>query len=729
MAVQYIKYTIPFRDVNEQQYKVDIYGDVQNIEDIPATITLLAGNNPLTIDEDTSKDFFTPIRTQTGNLTICTKIPSGGILDISDIMPSNYTERPVVVNRWNESRSEYDIIWCGYLSCDSYNQAYTTIPENIQLALCSVLEVWKSMPYHHNASVISVGELMNQLIHDTYFFQFLQLYTPEDCSDIWDTKINTSIFVEKTEYQDEESTIYKVTGKSFYDILETICTFLGWTAREDGVSIYLQQAQGFGLLEDTETREMADLEWRGTNHQRSIVSGAKSVKVTANLEELDVNTELPELSFGALLESRDNLIDTNYVYTLPSVDVDAFSNITLGKCAADIFLGDDESTFQYKPVEVPELDIRDVIETSIPYAADQSQAVIAYNEYDTETRIYAGAFLTRMEIINYEEHDEHHEDTSDGVYLSLLPGTYQEGQELDPIFEMHSVQAFAAIEEGYLNLDAAFHTFWDMPAIDAVGDPCRFMLELQVGDRYLFWNDSLGKWGWSEQKMQFFPEVSTVVGEHKKFIGDWNDQLDIDEIGGLCIPTYYIEDGIAKNIMGEVVLRIYPQTKRYSVPPVWRNMVFGVFFEKLSITYIPKRSVERTDRSSNVFFDTIQNSFAEKKSIETTLASWLHNNPSPSLLYTADGKAPLQLLNYIKKDGSTEARRPESALLKRMKEYYAASRTILYLEVKHIETSPLPLLRFNGINDGKVYVPMAASRDYQTDTSTITFIECPEEGK
>lgn len=33
------------------------------------------------------------------------------------------------------------------------------------------------------------------------------------------------------------------------------------------------------------------------------------------------------------------------------------------------------------------------------------------------------------------------------------------------------------------------------------------------------------------------------------------------------------------------------------------------------------------------------------------------------------------------------------------------------------------------IIDGKVYIPMAASRDYQTDTSTITFIECPEEGK
>jgi hypothetical protein len=174
MAVQFVKYTIPFRDVNERQYKVDIYGDVQNIEDIPATITLLAGDNPLTIDEDTNKDIFTPIRTKTGNLTICTKIPSGGILDLADIMPSNYIERPVVVNRWNESRSEYDIIWCGYLSCESYNQSYTSTPENIQLSLCSVLEAWKSMPYQHNASVISVSELIDQLIHDTYFFQFMQ---------------------------------------------------------------------------------------------------------------------------------------------------------------------------------------------------------------------------------------------------------------------------------------------------------------------------------------------------------------------------------------------------------------------------------------------------------------------------------------------------------------------------------------------------------------------------
>ena len=83
----------------------------------------------------------------------------------------------------------------------------------------------------------------------------------------------------------------------------------------------------------------------------------------------------------------------------------------------------------------------------------------------------------------------------------------------------------------------------------------------------------------------------------------------------------------------------------------------------------------------------------------------------------------MQTLTYKKADSSTEQRRPESDLLSRMAAYYSQPRTILNLIVEHIDDKPLPLLRYNGLGDGKVYAPMAASRDYQQDVSKINFME------
>ena len=88
----------------------------------------------------------------------------------------------------------------------------------------------------------------------------------------------------------------------------------------------------------------------------------------------------------------------------------------------------------------------------------------------------------------------------------------------------------------------------------------------------------------------------------------------------------------------------------------------------------------------------------------------------------------MKTLPYLTADGeTTKDQRPERNLLDRMQAYYSKPRTILQLPVKHIEDKPLPLLRFNGLNDGKVYAPMAESRDWQTKESKITFIETPEE--
>jgi hypothetical protein len=88
---------------------------------------------------------------------------------------------------------------------------------------------------------------------------------------------------------------------------------------------------------------------------------------------------------------------------------------------------------------------------------------------------------------------------------------------------------------------------------------------------------------------------------------------------------------------------------------------------------------------------------------------------------------PITTLLYTKRDNTTEARRPEVDLLNRLAAYYGAARQRLELEVSHPTAAPLPLLKLNGINDGKVYLPLSESRDWQTNVCKLTCFEVPEE--
>ena len=133
-----------------------------------------------------------------------------------------------------------------------------------------------------------------------------------------------------------------------------------------------------------------------------------------------------------------------------------------------------------------------------------------------------------------------------------------------------------------------------------------------------------------------------------------------------------------------------------------------------------------TDRSENHYFRLLGTNFRDEISISTDLASSLNNLPSPSLIMN-DQTTPMTMLNY----GSTQSpdmRRPEVDLLNRLATYYSAARQRLELEVAHPTDAPLPLMRLNGISpDTRKYLPLAESRDWIEDTSTLTCFETPQE--
>ena len=707
---------MPFADIENKRYRVNIYGYTDEATP-PATIQLKASDNPLTIDEDTSDNIFTPVRTQTGNLGVCTKLPVGGMLNLDDLLPSTNLSTPVRVEEY--VNGAWQIAWLGFLSCEEYNQAYTNIPENISLPINSMLEAWKSSYITIN-KVETVAELLNELMNIQIGNYFTGIQVPQDYA-IFSKYINTSIFVDKKEYQNEESTLYELQGRSAHDILLAICQFMGWTAREDKGVLYLEVIQGYGQISGTETRNMSSLVWWGTNHQRSIRQGKRIGSINAKLAAFEIKTELAGIPFGSFNYEKYQQIAPQlqtgpWVYFLPSSNTDAYSNMTIRFFAGSLKMGrENDQTYPYDFLPLSDdVYVNEMIVQTIPYTNNY----IPERQPTTYHTIYAGAVFARMQFDNADEPDTRHTNTKDGLLVSFFPGAYDSVSNRSPIFEMLSVQNFAVMEDGYINISSAIKAFVAAPSVGISQSTNRIIMDLQVGDKV--WNGS----AWVNATGNTAKLLMQLEQDGTKFKNNWDSSMDIDETDGYLIPNWYTENGVKKRVMGRVTLRIYPETYIPNIDSAQRpNFICNIFFEKLSFDYIMVRSAKLSDRSDNNYRQTINTEFKEDVEISTDLASWFNNNPSPSLLYN-DDQTPMQTLPYLTANGTTN-QRPEMNLLDRMRLYYSQPRTILQLPVKHIEDKPLPLLRFNGLNDGKVYAPMAESRDYRTKESKITFIETP----
>ena len=156
----------------------------------------------------------------------------------------------------------------------------------------------------------------------------------------------------------------------------------------------------------------------------------------------------------------------------------------------------------------------------------------------------------------------------------------------------------------------------------------------------------------------------------------------------------------------------------------------------VSINYEPPFKKNTDDAKENKYAQTLSG-YRDEVNISLSIASSFGNVNALTHVYgikayrygseSVDYLEPITALSYTLIGGSTESRRPEADLLNRLATYYGAARQRMELEVAHPTAAPLPLLKLNGINDGKVYLPLSESRDWQTDVCKLTCFEAPEE--
>ena len=186
---------------------------------------------------------------------------------------------------------------------------------------------------------------------------------------------------------------------------------------------------------------------------------------------------------------------------------------------------------------------------------------------------------------------------------------------------------------------------------------------------------------------------------------------------------------ITKNIYGEMEIGLLPGTGD-NAPSGNSSIMFESIIKSIDVNFEPANNITQLDKRANHYYQLLGTNFRDEISIATELATDCNNIASPSLVmddYTAtDDSRYTQKIDYQASQTSpTVQRRPEVDLLNRLAAYYGAARQRLELEVAHPTAAPLPLLKLNGINDGKVYLPLSESRDWQTGVCKLTCFETP----
>ena len=739
-----VRWQVPFAAQDGTKYRVDIYDDGYT----GSPVELTAGETPFTTDEDDSDDFFAPVRTQSGTLQICTETPSGSTIKLEDILPANNISRPVrLVNLSNSNAVE----WQGFLSCEAYSQDYIGIPQNLDLPLIGVLEAMDSIEVELSESMAfkkilgHVAYAMKAIEDKSGMSLFDQMYISTYCKNALTTQsfYNNVYFSTEEQISGDNITVdvHSISAKA---ILEQVAKFFGCCWREKGQNIYLEALgttsysyHSFATIYNNfvvepkttvwltaqgATADIDGLDWMGNGHQRSITQGMRRVKVTSKLDDFDCNMALEETPVNSLVENPEARQATNgevYVNTNETFYSLAEHKHYLTKAifptdlsGASLQFVSTQSRINYSRTIFWETnEFRQYYKELVVNQTKGSNSGI--NHYITSFMAWwrdkEGELRSGLMVCGVPQSLLYSYNPISGRSWSKYALTSS-----NYLFRQRTPLIFSA-SKGYLRLDvntlAWSRADGKMPAL-VYGETMSptLTMAVQFGNKWLYKTGNSYTWDSNFHTIDLPLEKKTTDGELKT-IGNWDESMGVDESEGIFIK-------IPNLMTGVVSVYVYPYVNAICLDP-YTNAMFDVFISKLDLTYVPLNEELRTDRSENVYATETSQAFRDELSVDCDLASYANNTKLATMLWN-DSTIPAKLITL----GGASVR-PEVDLLNRLAAYYGAARQRLELEVAHI-TTPLPQLRLNGINDGKVYLPMAESRDWRTGVCKLTCIECPQ---
>lgn len=779
-----VHWLLPFVSRTGTRYMLSIYDD--DYEGSPVILT--GGPTPFTTDENDSEDMYEAVRSQSGTIQVCTRLSDGTTITLNDLLPSDNVARPVRLLTVDDGA----IVWQGFLSCEAYNQAYTSIPDVVELPVISVLEAMDSVEVELNSNFAflkiygHMAYAMKAIEEKCGMALFSDVYIPSYIAEAMRLcYLYNNVYFKSEELLNEDNIIVEAHSISCKQILERIARFFGGCWREYRRDVYLELPD---MSEGNEIRafhfvnlyqayvdpgtgstsyiqhyissaSLAGQTWVGTGHQRSVTQGARRVKVSAELKDFECRMSLRECPTNSLVENPDELHYARGGHTWPEWYNEVYANTN------ETFYSLAEFRNHLASIII---DVRNPNDALIPSWVMQYLRLLSSCPYDhtifwTDPGYYRNDYVEltyrRMFIENHPEYetlpfpqqmvyltafmayrrfDGANGDLKSGLMVCGAPRyityNWDDYRLLMPSFTLTADNYLYkqrtglnfATASGFfkINMESTWGDSWHMTTQLSMNWPSSITIALSFGSKYAYYdtNENTYKWGDNFSTIDLPIDVDRSLGPYK-VKGNWNSSMDIDEADGLfiAIPEY---------MAGEVAIRIYHElvgtapvigeTRIHTNATTDFGSAFEVFISSLDIEYVPTRSSQelRTGRSSNNYMSDTGKAFRDEIEVALDMASDANNTKLATMVWDTP-TSPAKLLSL-----GGEMKRPEVDLLNRLTAYYGEARQRLSLEMQHPAT-PLPLLTFDGINDGKVYAPLSESRDWQKDTSTITCYEIP----
>lgn len=725
-----VKWTVPFQSIKGLKYRVNIYEEGYAGE----PITLLGAEDVFSTEENASNDVFAPSRAQTAVLRV---VDNGSLLS-EEIIPQDNVSRPVELV--DESGN---ILWLGFVACDSFTQSYTDIANVIDINCNSLLEAADSVELEIDTKMM-FNTILSHISYALYTLGKKGGITDKFgylCIDaryyqaIVEKKIYNNSYFTAEEMINGDNISFEVHSSSVKKLFENIAGFFGCSWREHNNNLYMVDnipapskvssdpsarpcfvidinnlINSLYLNTDTihvqpkilnRTMDMADFEYRGAEHNKTVSQGARRVQVLSSLKKFEGKLSLPECPYGSLVTPpnyEDLHVNTNdEFYSLSSYK---YIHGSVG-CP-----GSSAGGFTYY--------FNNYIDT-LPYQLSSYWHINEFRQY------YYDLVLTLTKrgqpdvwMMAYYAIWRLNETPVSGLMVCGLPKYLRVGDqqyrqitrfpltEANALYTQTTALPFAA-SSGWLNINSIVSVFNCINGQGAGGtEKPALTISVQFGDKY--WNGTAWQDSWTTFELGLETDGTTTKNK--------TEEMDTLEEDGYFIP-------ISELMVGFVTVKIYHEIKGWHfdiLRQVW-DPAFDVFITKFDVAYVAPNRDFLADRTQNSYFKYTGRNFADVVSTNVQFATDAANDISATMLWDSD-KVPTKKLVF---DGVSV--RPEVDLLERMNKYYKDARREIVLQVDK-QRGNEPIISVNGY-DGKKYMPLAESRDWATDTSSITLFETP----
>ena len=215
-----------WKSLTDESFVLDIYDNTGYQGDV---VTLTGGAHPFITQEDENEDYYTPIRTQSGNIEVLVTDPAV----VSDLIPVKATDHQVVLRK-DLGGGESEICWVGFISGEMFTQPWEPVPYAATIPVVSVMEAMRGVMFTQDEGISSLKSVMADVVSHIHQVAPSMVY-PTFCraDQVYVSNQNFREWVKPATRANLGMGTDKYNCKSLYDVVEEFCKYFGVSLHED----------------------------------------------------------------------------------------------------------------------------------------------------------------------------------------------------------------------------------------------------------------------------------------------------------------------------------------------------------------------------------------------------------------------------------------------------------------------------------------------------------------